>query len=84
MSLKIVLALVGAASLASLALGYYLRFIIALGKRRSIEIDLKQMMLQAKNQEKNIIDEAEKKAEEILNIAKFDIREKEVTVKKNE
>src|SRR3989338_5956165 len=32
------------------ALGYYLRVIVALGKRRSIEIDIKQMMVAAKEE----------------------------------
>jgi ribonucrease Y len=84
MSLKIVFALLGVAGLIGIALGYYLRFIIALGKKRSIEIDLKQMMLEAKGREKTIIDEAEKKAEEILNVSKVEIKEKEEVVKKNE
>ena len=66
MSLKIVLALVSTASLISLALGYYLRLIISLGKKGSMELDIKQMMLQAQTREKVIIDEADKKAEEIF------------------
>ena len=72
------------ASVVSLAVGYYLRFIVALGKKRSIEVDLKQMMLEAQKKEKDIIDGAEKKAEEELNIAKFEIREKAEANKKNE
>ena len=84
MSLKIVAALLGAASIISLALGYYLRLIISLGKKGSMELDIKQMMLEAKSREKVIIDEAEKKAEELIRIARFDIREKEDTNKKTE
>lgn len=84
MSLKIVVGLLSIASAVSIAFGYYLRFIISLGKRRSIEIDLKQIELQAKTREKTIIDDAEKKAEEILNIAKTEIKEKEEANKKNE
>src|SRR5947207_1174392 len=84
MSLNVIILLVGVSSLISLAIGYYLRFIVALGKRRSIEVDIKQMMLDAQTKEKSIIDDAEKKAAEILNIARFEIREKEETVKKNE
>ncbi len=44
--------------------GYYLRLIIALGKRRSIEIDIKQMMIGAKEESQRILDDAKKKAEE--------------------
>ncbi len=46
------------------ALGYYLRLIIALGQRRSIEIDIKAMMLGAKEEAQKIIEASTKKAEE--------------------
>ncbi len=47
-----------------IAVGYYLRRIVALGQRRSIEIDIKQMMVGAKEEAQNILDDAKKKAEE--------------------
>ena len=71
-------------SLISLALGYYLRLIISLGRKGSMELDLKQMELVAKDREKQIVDEAEKKAEEILKIARVEIKQKEETNKKTE
>jgi ribonuclease Y len=50
-------------------LGYYLRLLVALGKRRSIEIDIKQMMVGAKEEAQRITDEAKKKSEaEIANL----------------
>ncbi len=52
--------------LLGLGLGYYLRVIIALGKRRSIEIDIKDMMLGAKEEAQRLLDEAKKKSEDIL------------------
>jgi ribonuclease Y len=84
MSLKIVFALMGTASLISLALGYYLRLIISLGKKGSMELNLKQMELAAKDREKKIIDEAEAKAEEILKLARIEIKQKEEDHKKTE
>ena len=43
--------LIGAvALLLGVAIGYYLRVIIALGQKRSIEIDIKQMMVGAKEE----------------------------------
>lgn len=84
MSLKLVVLLLGVASLISLGLGYYLRLIISLGKKGSMELDIKQMMLEAKDKEKQIIDEASRKAEEILNISRFEIRQKEDDHKKTE
>jgi len=49
-----------------------------------MELDIKQMMLEAKNREKIIIDEADKKAEEILRVARGEIKEKEESNKKTE
>ncbi len=44
--------------------GYYARLFIALGKRRSIEIDIKQMLVGAKEEAQSVIEGAKKKAEE--------------------
>ena len=44
-------------------IGYYLRLIIALGKKRSIEIDIKQMMVAAKEEARKITEEAKGKVE---------------------
>lgn len=74
----------GIAITAGLALGYYLRILVSLGKKGSMELQLKQMELAAQNKEKQIIDEAERKAGEILQIARAEIKEKENENKKNE
>ncbi len=84
MSLKIVAALLAGASVIGLALGYYLRLIISLGKRGSMELELKQMELAAKDREKEIIEGAEQKAEKILEEARSEIKEKEEKAKKTE
>jgi ribonuclease Y len=84
MSLKIVMLFTGIAITAGLALGYYLRILVSLGKKGSMELQLKQMELAAQNKEKQIIDEAERKAGEILQIARAEIKEKENENKKNE
>ncbi len=65
--LGIVVLIVGA------GIGYYLRLIIALGKKRSIEIDIKQMTVSAKEEAQKIVDEAKVKVEEKLT----EIREEE-------
>ncbi|KKR79682.1 MAG: Ribonuclease Y [Candidatus Nomurabacteria bacterium GW2011_GWA2_40_9] len=63
----ITIILIGAgALLLGVGIGYYLRLIIALGKRRSIEIDIKQMLIGAKEEAQRIIDEAKHKSEEKL------------------
>ena len=59
MSLKIVILLAGVAGLIGIAIGYYLRLIISLGKRGSMELEIKSMMIQAKEEAKKIVLEAE-------------------------
>lgn len=49
-----------------------------------MELDIKKMMLEADERQKRIIDEAERKAEEILGTARGEIKEKEDTNKRNE
>jgi ribonuclease Y len=66
MSLKIVILVAAAVFLVGAVIGYYLRLIIALGKRRSIEIDIKQLMVSAKEEAQKITEEAKAKAEEKL------------------
>mgnify|MGYP001565132583 CR=1 FL=1 len=64
-SLIIILIGVGVLLL-GVGIGYYLRVIVALGKRKSIEIDIKQMTLSAKEEAQKILDEANSKAEKRL------------------
>ncbi|MFN4181211.1 MAG: ribonuclease Y [Candidatus Paceibacteria bacterium] len=70
--------------LLGLGLGYYLRVIIALGKRRSIEIDIKDMMLGAKEEAQRLQDEAKKKSEEILKKAKEEEEKREQEFREKE
>jgi len=65
-------------------IGYYLRLIIALGKRRSIEIDIKQMMVGAKEEAQKITDEAKKKSEEQLANLKEEEKKKEQEFRETE
>lgn len=74
----------GIAAGVGIALGYYLRILIALSRKGSLELRLKQMELSAKDREKTILEDAEKKAEEIIREARHDIKEKEEQNKKNE
>jgi len=49
-----------------------------------MELDIKQMMLEARDEAQKITDEAEKKAEEVLREARVEIKEKEEKNKKTE
>lgn len=72
MNLTLIMILAGALLL-GIVIGYYLRLIIALGKRRSIEIDIKQMLVAAKEEAQEIIDGAKKISETKL----LELREEE-------
>jgi uncharacterized protein (UPF0333 family) len=68
MSIKLALLLAGVASLAGAALGYYIRWLVSLGKKGSVELEIKKLLLEAKEEAKNIIEEGQKKAEEGLKV----------------
>ncbi|TAL48914.1 ribonuclease Y [Patescibacteria group bacterium] len=84
MSLKIALLLVTLAASAGIAFGYFLRWIISLGKKGSMELDIKQMMLEAKEEAKKITTEAETKAGTLLHEARTEIKEREEKIEKSE
>lgn len=84
MSLKIVLLLLVAAGLAGIAFGYFLRWIISLGKKGSVELEIKQRIFEANTEAKKIVSEAEEKARKFLEEAKKEIKEREVGIKRQE
>jgi ribonuclease Y len=65
-------------------IGYYLRIIISQGKRGSIELEVKQMMVGAKEEAQRILDESKKKAEERSEELKEEEKKKEVEFKRTE
>lgn len=77
MSLKLVALLLSLAGAAGLGIGYYLRFIISLGKKGSMELEIKEMLLTAKEEAKKITADAESKANKYLDEARQEIKEKE-------
>ncbi len=73
-----------AALLLGVGVGYYLRVIVALGKRRSIEIDIKQMMVGAKEEAQKIVDEAKKTSDAKLAELREEEKKKEHEFKETE
>src|SRR3989344_4581136 len=63
MSLTIVFVLLALAGITGVVLGYVLRWLVALGQRGSLELEIKQTMLEAKERAAKILAEAEIKAE---------------------
>lgn len=84
MSLLIVLLVAMAAGLTGIALGWFLRFIISLGKKGSMELEIKEMLLTAREEAERITSEAEREAQETLRQVRQDTREFEEKVEKTE
>ena len=73
-----------AAAGTGLAVGYYLRLIISMGKRGSMELEIKRMRLAAEEEAKKIADDAAKKAEKIITEAERTSKEARTELKKTE
>ena len=84
MSLKLALLLALLAASAGIGFGYLLRLLISLGKKGSLELDIKQMKLSSKEEAQRILSEAETQAEEIIQQTQKEFKEREDRVKKTE
>ncbi len=84
MSLKIVLVLLAVAGLAGIGLGYFLRYLVSLGKRGSVELEIKRRLLDAQEEAKKITETAEKKAKDLIEEARAEAKQKEEETKKTE
>ncbi|KKT14909.1 MAG: Ribonuclease Y [Parcubacteria group bacterium GW2011_GWF2_44_8b] len=84
MSLKLALLLALLAASAGIGFGYLLRLLISLGKKGSMELDIKQMELASKEEARRIISEAETQAEEIAKKTQIEFKEREDRAKKTE
>lgn len=84
MSLKLVALYLSIAGVVGVAVGYYLRLIISLGKKGSMELEIKEMLLAAKEEAKKITADTEAKAAKIHDDAKIEIKEKEDKIRQTE
>lgn len=84
MSLKLIALFLGLSGILGVILGYFLRYIISLGKKGSVELEIKELLLGAKEEAKNITATAEEKARSVLESARAEIREKEELLKNSE
>jgi ribonuclease Y len=77
MSFQLVLILLALSGIAGIALGYVLRLLISLGQRGSLELEVKQKMLEARERADRIVKEAERAAEEVELTRSAPLRERE-------
>src|SRR3989338_5347268 len=78
MGIKLFILVAGSAGVFGIACGYFLRWLVSLGKKGSVELRIKEMELTAEVSAKRITDEAEKRAARALEDLKRAELEKEV------
>ncbi|MCR4284391.1 MAG: ribonuclease Y [Parcubacteria group bacterium] len=69
-SLKLLMVLAGISAIMGVGLGYFLRYLIALGEKTSSETKVKQLLLDAKTKAQETLDEAKSKADALIESAK--------------
>lgn len=84
MSLLTLLIIAGATGLGGVAVGYFLRFLVTLSQKGSIELTIKQSLLEARDEAQKIVEKAEAESNQILHEAKKTEKEKEAQLKKLE
>jgi ribonuclease Y len=84
MSLKIAFLLAVIAGILGIVIGYFLRLIISLGKKGSVELEIKRILSDAQEEAKKITADAEKKSIDTLREVRVETKEKEEQLKKTE
>lgn len=84
MSLRLALMLAASAGVIGIVGGYFLRLIISLGKKGSVELETKRILSDAQEEAKKITADAEKKSIDTLREVRAEIKEKEEKLKKTE
>lgn len=84
MSTTTLVALLGAVGALGVLIGYFLRWLVSLGKKGSMELTVKQILLDAKAEAQRIIEESEKKSAIRAEELKAEEREKSLELKKTE
>lgn len=77
MSTLQILLLVGAAVLLGIGAGYLLRWLVALGQKGSAELQIKQRLLEAREEAKKIVEEGEKEAAKLETQLREEMKVKE-------
>lgn len=71
------MSLLALSGLAGIALGYVLRLLIALGQRGSLELEVKQKMLEAKERANRVLEDAEDRAKKLEEERTLPLKERE-------
>ena len=77
MSLIKILLLLAAAGLVGIGVGYVLRWLVSLGQKGSVELEIKQRLLEAREEAKKVVSEGEKRAAELEDELRETLKRKE-------
>ncbi len=77
MSLKLALLLALIAASAGIGFGYFLRLLISLGKKGSVELDVKQLELSAQEEAQRVVRAAEERAKTLIQHTQGELKERE-------
>ena len=77
MSLKVLLSLLALSGLLGAVIGYVFRWLLVLSRKGSIEVEIKQILLDAREDAKKITEVADEEAKQRLALADADLKEKE-------
>lgn len=84
MSLKLVLLLAASSGIVGVGLGYFIRWLVGLGQRGGVELEVKRKLLEADEEAKKITTSAEKKASKIGDETRQEFKEQGDKLKKTE
>jgi ribonuclease Y len=84
MSLKIVILLCAGAAFFGIIIGYFLRWLVALGKKGSMELEIKQKLFEAREEANEIVDEAKDEGKKLILSAEKEAKNKENDLRKTE
>lgn len=84
MSLKLVFVLIALSGLFGILVGYIFRLLVALGRSGSLELEIKQRLLEAKEQANRITDKAEDDADRVKEDRLKDVRLREEEAREKE
>lgn len=85
MSTLVIIAIISVSALfVGIAIGWFLRFVIALGQKGSMELEIKEMMLEAREEVERITQEANEEADTTLKIAREEAKTLQEKLSKTE
>jgi ribonuclease Y len=84
MSLKLIFLLLAVAGVLGAVLGYVFRWLLVLARKGSIEVEIKQILLDARQEATRVVEVAEEEGKRRLALIEAEVREKEEKVTRTE